>query len=164
MNDVTVTICYLVSNGNDVTVTVCGNDAHLWLLGHILLVHNMCQIWLCAGARFAAVSKKCSNVNKMLQIRIISPGSDRRYHIENVGICCKKNYTCSIYIYEYRVHSCINSMQSIYCIYLTTAAARGTDHSVKFIHINIVWRLVPGSFTSKVIFYSIPLQYLCRYF
>jgi hypothetical protein len=29
-NDVTVTICYLVSNGNDVTVTVCGNDAHLW--------------------------------------------------------------------------------------------------------------------------------------
>jgi hypothetical protein len=30
-NDVTITICYLVSNGNDVTVTVCGNDAHLCL-------------------------------------------------------------------------------------------------------------------------------------
>jgi hypothetical protein len=31
-NNVTVTICYLVSNGNDVTVTVCGNDAHHWVV------------------------------------------------------------------------------------------------------------------------------------
>jgi hypothetical protein len=30
-NNVTVTICYLVSNGNDVTVTVSGNDVHLWI-------------------------------------------------------------------------------------------------------------------------------------
>jgi hypothetical protein len=32
-NDVTVTICYLVSSGNDVTVTVCSNDAHLCIWG-----------------------------------------------------------------------------------------------------------------------------------
>jgi hypothetical protein len=31
VNDVTVTICYLISNGNDVTVTVWGKDAHLWI-------------------------------------------------------------------------------------------------------------------------------------
>jgi hypothetical protein len=36
-NDVTVTICYLVSNGNDVIVTVCGNDAHLWASDRFLL-------------------------------------------------------------------------------------------------------------------------------
>jgi hypothetical protein len=28
-NNVTVSIFYLFSNGNDVTITFCGNDAHL---------------------------------------------------------------------------------------------------------------------------------------
>jgi hypothetical protein len=31
-NNVTVSIFYLASNGNDVTVTFCGNDAHLYKL------------------------------------------------------------------------------------------------------------------------------------
>jgi propanediol utilization protein len=40
-NDVTVTICYLVSNGNNVTVTVCGNDARLCLQTVFISLDNL---------------------------------------------------------------------------------------------------------------------------